>query len=118
MGPELVQLTSNNIRIVKAYLKAAQDRQKSYTNLKWADIELNVGDKVFLKISPWKGVIRFGKYKKLSPRFIEPYEVVKRIRPVAYWLALPPKLEGVYDVFHVSMLRRYRSDPTYVLQEL
>ena len=76
-----------------------------------------MGDKVFLKISPWKGVIRFGKRGKLSPRFIGPYEIVERVGPVAYQLALPPKLVGVHDVFHVSMLRRYRSDPSYILQK-
>ena len=109
LGPELVQITTDNLQVIRANLKAAQDRQKSYANLKRADIEFNVGDKVFLKISPWKGVIRFGKKGKLSPRFIGPYEVIERIGPVAYRLALPPSLEGVHNVFHVSMLRRYRS---------
>ena len=117
LGPELVQITTDNLQVIRANLKAAQDRQKSYANLKRADIEFSVGDKVFLKISPWKGVIRFGKKGKLSPRFIGPYEVIERIGPVAYRLALPPSLEGVHNVFHVSMLRRYRSDPTHVLKE-
>ena len=85
--------------------------------MKRTDIEFVVGDKVFLKISPWKGVIRFGKRGKLSPRFIGLYEVIERIGPVAYRLALPPSLEGVHNVFHVSMLRRYKSDPTHVLKE-
>ena len=92
LGPELVQITTDNLQVIRANLKAAQDRQKSYANLKRADIEYNVGDKVFLKISPWKGVIRFGKKGKLSPRFIGPYEVIERIGPVAYRLALPPSL--------------------------
>ena len=63
-----------------------------------------MGEKVFLKVSPWKGVLRFGKRGKLSPRFIGPYEMIVRIGPVAYRLALPPNLEGIHDVFHVSML--------------
>ena len=62
--------------------------------------------------------MRFGKKGKLSPRFIGPYEITERIGPVAYRLALPTQLSGIHDVFHVSMLRRYRSDPTHVLQEI
>ena len=98
------------------YLKAAQNRQKSYVNLKRTNIEFKVRDKVFLKISPWKGVIKFGKWGKLSPRFIGPYEIIERIGPVAYHLALLPTLEGVHNMFYVSMLRRYRSDSTHILK--
>ena len=75
-----------------------------------------MGDKVFLKISPWKVVLRFGKRGKLSPRYIGPYEVIERVGPVAYRLALPLELSQIHDVFHVSMLRRYRSDPSHILQ--
>ena len=75
-----------------------------------------MGDRVFLKILPWKGVLRFGKRGKLSPRYIGPYEVIERVGPVAYRLALPPELSQIHDVFHVSMLRRYRSDPSHILQ--
>ena len=75
-----------------------------------------MGDKVFLKISPWKGVLRFGKRGKLSPRYIGPYEVIERVGPVAYRLALPLELSQIHDVFHMSMLRRYRSDPSHILQ--
>ena len=92
LGLELVQITTDNIQTVRVNLKAAQDRHKSYANLKRADIEFNVDDKVFLKISPQKGVIRFGKQEKLSLRIIGPYEVIERIGPVAYRLALPPNL--------------------------
>ncbi|XP_021617945.1 uncharacterized protein LOC110618988 [Manihot esculenta] len=101
----------------RSRLKAAQDRHKSYADLKRRDIEYNVGDKVFLRISPWKWVVRFGKCGKLSPRFIGPYEILERIRPVAYHLALLPELSQIHDVFHVSMLRRYRSDPSHILQK-
>ena len=66
---------------------------------------------VFLKVSPWKKILRFGKKGKLSPRFIGPYRILKRVGPVAYQLELPPELDRIHDVFHVSMLRRYRSDP-------
>ena len=64
-----------------------------------------MGDMVFLKVSPWKKILRFGKKGKLSPRFIGPYRVLKRIGPVAYQLELPPELDRIHDVFHVSMLR-------------
>lgn len=74
-----------------------------------------MGDKVFLKVSPWKNVLRFGKKGKLSPRFIGPYEILERVGPVAYKLALPPELDKIHNVFHVSMLRRYRSDPSHIL---
>ena len=74
-----------------------------------------VGDHVFLKISPRRGLMRFGKSGKLSPRFIGPFEILERIGEVAYRLALPPQLSGVHDVFHVSMLRKYEPDPSHVL---
>ena len=75
-----------------------------------------MGEKAFLKVSPWRKVLRFGKKGKLSPRFIGPYEVIERVGLVAYRLALPPSLEKIHNVFHVSMLRKYRSDPSHVLQ--
>ncbi|XP_040948616.1 uncharacterized protein [Gossypium hirsutum] len=83
--------------------------------LKRRDIEFAVGDRVFLKFSPWKKVLRFGGKGKLSPRFIGPYEIVKRIDPIAYRLALPPELEKIHNVFHVSILRRYRSDHSHII---
>ena len=71
--------------------------------------------KVFLKVSPWKKVMKFRKKGKLSPKFIGPYEVIEKVGPMAYHLALPPKLEKIHNVFHVLMLRRYRSDPSHVV---
>ena len=87
-------------------LKVASDRQKSYTDLKRKDIEYKVGDKVFLKVSPRRKILRFGKKGKLSPRFIGPYEILERIGPIAYFLALSLELAKLHNVFHVSMLRR------------
>ena len=104
------------MKVIKSQIKAAQDRQKIYINQHHREMTYEVGDKVFLRVSPWKGVSRFGKKGKLSPRYIGPYEILERIGPVAYRLALPPELLGIHDVFHVSMLRRYRSDPSHVLQ--
>ena len=96
--------------MIRERLKVATDKQKSYVNLKRKDIRYEIGEKVFLKVSPWKKVLRFGKKGKLSPRFIKLYEVIEKVGLVAYRLALPPELEKIHYVFHVSMLRRYRSD--------
>ena len=101
--------------MIRERLKVSNDRQKSYANMKRKDIRYEIGEKVFLKVSPWKKVMRFGKKGKLSPRFIGPYEVIEKVGLVAYRLALPPELEKIHGVFHVSMLRRYRSDPSHVV---
>ena len=74
-----------------------------------------MGDHVFLKVALLKGVLRFGRKGKLSPRFIGPFEILERIGPVAYRLALPPSLDAVHNVFHVSMLRKYVADPSHIV---
>ncbi|XP_073057265.1 uncharacterized protein [Primulina eburnea] len=79
------------------------------------DLELAVGDHVFIKIEPMKGVMRFGKKGKLSPRFIRPFEILERLEALAYRVALPPKLAGVHNVFHISMLRKHMSNPSHFL---
>ncbi|KAH9685255.1 Endonuclease [Citrus sinensis] len=116
-GPELVQDTNEKIQLIRDRLKVAQDRQKSYADKRRRELEFEVGDRVFIRISPWKGVLRFGKRGKLSPRYIGPYEIVERIGPLAYRLALPPELSRIHDVFHVSMLRKYIYDPSHVLSK-
>ena len=78
-------------------------------------LEFEVGDHVFFKVISKRGVVRFGKRGKLSPRFIRPFEILERVGTVAYRLALPPSMSGVHEVFHVSMLRRYTPDPAYVV---
>lgn len=115
LGPELVADTEDKVRIIRDRLKEASDRKKLYADLKRKEIEYSVGDMVFLKVSPWKKILRFGKKGKLSPQFIGPYRVLKRVGPVAYQLELPQELDRIHDVFHVSILRRYRSDPAHVL---
>ncbi|KAL0447301.1 UNVERIFIED_CONTAM: hypothetical protein Slati_1858000 [Sesamum latifolium] len=116
-GPELVQETMDKIQTVKQCLKAAQDRQKSYVDKHRREMEYKVGEKVFLRVSPWRGILRFRKKGKLSPRYIGPYEILERVGPLAYRLALPAELSQIHDVFRVSMLRRYRSDPSHILWE-
>ncbi|KAL4016476.1 hypothetical protein IC575_024128 [Cucumis melo] len=115
LGPELVQTTNAAIQKIRARMLTAQSRQKSYADVRRKDLEFEVGDMVFLKVAPMKGVLRFEKKGKLSPRFVGPFEILERIGPVAYRLALPPSLSAVHDVFHVSMLRRYVADPTHIV---
>ncbi|KAK8614466.1 hypothetical protein V6N13_068266 [Hibiscus sabdariffa] len=107
--------TTEKVKLISERLKAATDRQKSYADLKRREIEYAVGDRVFLKVSPWKKVMRFGRKGKLRPRYIGSYEIIERLGPVAYRLLLPPELARIHDVFHVSMLRKYRSDPSHVM---
>ncbi|KAL5560854.1 hypothetical protein UlMin_037065 [Ulmus minor] len=97
-------------------METAQSKQKSYADKRRRPLEFQVGDSVFLKVAPMKGVMRFGKKGKLSPRFIGPFEILERIGKVAYKLALPPELSSVHNVFHVSMLKKYMSDPSHVLE--
>ncbi|XP_074300980.1 uncharacterized protein LOC141632324 [Silene latifolia] len=97
-------------------MRTAQDRQKSYADLRRSDIEFAVGDKVLLKVSPMRGVMRFGKRGKMSQKFIGPYEILDRVGEVAYRLALSPVLDRVHNVFHVSQLRKNISDPSHVIE--
>ncbi|KAL0549090.1 hypothetical protein IC582_013570 [Cucumis melo] len=115
MGPELVQSTNEAIQKIRSRMHTAQSRQKSYADVRRKDLEFEIGDKVFLKVAPMKGVLRFERRGKLSPRFVGPFEILERIGPVAYRLALPPSLSTVHDVFHVSMLRKYVPDPSHVV---
>ena len=93
----------------------AQSQQKSYADVQRRLLEFEVGDHVFLKVMPKRGVVRFGKRGKLSPRFIGPFEILERVGTIAYRLALPPSMSGVHEVFHVSMLRRYTPDLAHVV---
>ncbi|KAL0536697.1 hypothetical protein IC582_025657 [Cucumis melo] len=115
MGPELVQSTNEAIQKIRSRMHTAQSRQKSYADVRRKDLEFEVGDKVFLKVAPMKGILRFERRGKLSPRFVGPFEILERIGPVAYRLALPPSLSTVHDVFHVSMLRKYAPNPSHVV---
>ena len=116
LGPELVQVTNLAVQKIKQRILTAQSRQKSYVELRRRDLEFEVDDHVFLKVVPMRGVMRFGKKEKLSPRFIGPFEMLERVRVVAYRIALPPNLVAVHNVFHVSMLQKYTLDPTRVIE--
>ena len=115
LGPEMIQDTTEKIKTVHEHLKVAQSRQKSYADNRRRELEFEVGDQVFLKVSPWKGVLRFGRRGKLNPRYIGPYAIVERVGAAAYRLELPPEMSKLHNVFHVSMLRKYIADPSHVL---
>ncbi|XP_070673160.1 uncharacterized protein [Malus domestica] len=113
---EIVDTTNANIQLIKRNRKAAQDRQKSIMDKHSRGSESKVGDFVFLKLSPWKGVVRFGKRGKFSPQYVGSYQINERIGAVAYRLELPLELSLIYNVFHVSMLRKYVPDPSHIIQ--
>ncbi|GJT82972.1 putative reverse transcriptase domain-containing protein [Tanacetum coccineum] len=114
-GPELVQETTERIIQIKQRIQTARDRQKSYADLKRKPMEFQVGDKVMLKVSPWKGVVHFGKRGKLNPRYVRPFKVLKKVGAVAYKLELPQELSRVHNTFHVSNLKKcYSDDPLVV----
>ena len=106
-GPDLIRDTSKKVSLIRQRLLIAQSQQKSYADVRSPPLEFEVGDHVFLKVMPKRGVVRSGKRGKLSPRFIGPFEILERVGIVAYLLALPPSMTGVHEVFHVSMLQRY-----------
>ncbi|GJW16430.1 reverse transcriptase domain-containing protein [Tanacetum coccineum] len=106
IGPELVLQMTDKVVLIKENLKAARDRQKSYADKRHKPLEFEVGDRVLLKVSPWKGVMRFRKKGKLAPRYVGPFEILERIGLVAYRLRLPEELSSVHDTFHVSNLKK------------
>ncbi|KAI3825406.1 hypothetical protein L1987_06889 [Smallanthus sonchifolius] len=114
-GPEIVQETTDKIFKIKDHLKAARDRQKSYADNRRKPLEFQIGDRVMLKVSPWKGVARFGNRGKLNPRYVGPFEILARVGPVAYKLKLPQELNNVHDTFHVSNLKKCLSDETLII---
>nr|GFB58586.1 putative nucleotidyltransferase, ribonuclease H [Tanacetum cinerariifolium] len=113
-GLELIEITNEKVAVAKEKLKEASSRQKSYADKHRRDLEFQVGDRVYLKVSPFREVKRSAIKGKLSPRFIGPFEILERIREVSYRLAFPPQLSHVHDVFHVSLLRGYHYHPLHV----
>nr|GEX98948.1 putative reverse transcriptase domain-containing protein [Tanacetum cinerariifolium] len=115
IGPELVKETTEKISQIKDRLKAARDRQKSYADKRRKPLDFSVGDYVLLKVSPWKGMVCFGKKGKLAPRFVRPFEIIEKVGLVAYMLDLPEELDGVHGMFHVSNLKKCLADPTLTI---
>ncbi|GKA84256.1 putative reverse transcriptase domain-containing protein [Tanacetum coccineum] len=108
--PELVQEATDKVVVIKEKLKVARDRQKSYADNRRNPLEFKVVDRVMLKVSPWKGVVHFGKKGKLALRYVGPFEILERIGPIAYQLRLSEELSGVHDTFHVSNLKKCLAD--------
>ncbi|GJS02745.1 reverse transcriptase domain-containing protein [Tanacetum coccineum] len=114
-GPEIIHETTEKIVQIRQRFQAARDRQRSYANVRRKPLEFQVEDRVMLKVSPRKGVIRFGKRGMLNPRYTRPFKILKRVSPVAYTLELPKELSNVYSTFHVSNLKKYLSDESLVI---
>ncbi|GJT02395.1 putative reverse transcriptase domain-containing protein [Tanacetum coccineum] len=114
-GPAIIHETTEKIVQIKSRIQAARDRQKSYANIRRKPMVFQVGDKVMLKVSPWKGVVRFGKRGKLNPRYVGPFKVIERVGTVAYKLELPQQLSRVHNTFHVSNLKKCLSDESLVI---
>nr|XP_059663665.1 uncharacterized protein LOC132309365 [Cornus florida] len=116
LGPDIVIETTEKIKLIRQWLVRAHSRQKSYADKRRRPLFFEVGDHVFLKIAPCKGLMHFGRSGKLSPWFIGPFEILDCVGEVAYRLALLPHLDRVHNVFHVSMLRKYEPDPSHILR--
>jgi hypothetical protein len=105
-GPDIVEEAEQLVQQVREKLRVAQTRQKSYADVRHQDLTFAVGDHVYLKVSPMRGIHRFNVRGNLAPRYIGPFKVLERKGEVAYHLELPPNLSGVHDVFHVSQLKK------------
>ncbi|GJV04639.1 putative reverse transcriptase domain-containing protein [Tanacetum coccineum] len=120
-SPEIIHETTKKIVQIKSHIQAARDRQNSYADVRRKPLEFQVGDKVMLKVSPWKGVIRFGKWGKLNSRYIGPFKIIAKVGTVSYHLELPENLSRVHSTFHVSKLKKCLADeplaiPLYEIQ--
>ncbi|GKC78607.1 putative reverse transcriptase domain-containing protein [Tanacetum coccineum] len=114
-GPKIVQEITKKIIQIKQRMQVPRDRQKSYADLKRKPMDFQVRDKVMLKVSPWKGVVRFSKWGKLNPRYVGPFKVLENVGSVAYKLELPEELGRVHNTFHVSNLKKcYADEPLAV----
>ena len=116
-GPELVVEAEEKVKLIQENLRAAQSRQKSYFDKRRKPLKFNVGDHVYLWVSPTKGVQRFGIKSKLATRYIGPYEIIEECGPVAYRLRLPSQLAAIHNVFHVSQLKKCVRVPTEIIEQ-
>jgi len=117
LGPKFLQQTTEKVKVIQDCMHATQSQQKSYADKRRRPLEFEAGDHVFLLVTPTVGIGRALKSRKLTPRFIGPYQITRRIGPAAYEIALPPHLANFHNVFHVSQLRKYVADPTHVLEQ-
>jgi hypothetical protein len=115
-GPDLVVEAEDKVRIIQANLKTAQSRQKSYADQRRKPLQFQVGDFVYLRVSPIKGVQRFGIKGKLAPRYIGPFEILQVCGPVAYKLRLPSQMATIHDVFHISQIKKCIKVPTEIIE--
>jgi len=116
LGLDMIQQTTEKIQIIRDKLSATQSRQKIYADKKRRPLEFQEGEHVFLKVTPTTRIGRVMKSKKLTPRFIGPYQILKKIGYVAYQTCLPTFLSNLHNVFHVSHLRKYISDLSHVIR--
>jgi hypothetical protein len=114
-GPDLVTEAEKKVKTIQNNLKAAQSRQKSYADIRRRPLQFQIGDFVYLRVSPTRGIQRFGVKGKLAPRYIGPFEVIEICGPVAYRLQLPPQLTVIHDIFHISQLRKCVKIPTEII---
>ena len=116
-GPDTLEEADKQVKMIQERLKAAQSRQKAYSDKRRHDISFKIGDDVYLKVSPLRGMRRFGIKGKLAPRYIGPFGITARRGEVAYQLALPEKLSNVHNVFHVSQLKKCFKKPEEEVQK-
>jgi hypothetical protein len=114
-GPDLVTEAEEKVKTIQYNLKVAQSRQKSYADKRRKPLQFKVGDFVYLRVSPTRGIQRFGIKGKLAPRYVGPFEILKVCGPVAYRLQLPPQLAAIHNIFHVSQLRKWIKTPTEII---
>nr|GEY34174.1 putative reverse transcriptase domain-containing protein [Tanacetum cinerariifolium] len=114
-SPEMIQETTKKIILIKQRIQVAQDRQKSYVDLKRNPMEFEIGDRVMLKVSQWKEVVRFSKQRKLNPRYVRPFKVLAKVGKVAYRMELPQEFSRVHHTFHVSNLKKCYADEPLVM---
>jgi hypothetical protein len=114
--PDLVTEAEDKIKLIQANLKTAQSRQKSYADQRRKPLQFQVRDFVYLRVSPTRGVQRFGIKGKLAPQYVGPFEILKVCGLVAYRICLPSQLATVHDVFHISQLKKCIKVPTEIVE--
>jgi hypothetical protein len=115
--PDLVIEAEDKVKLIRANLKAAQSRQKSYGDQRRKSLQFQVGDYVYLRVSPTRGNQRFGIKEKLAPRYVGPFEITEACGPVAYRIHLPTQMATIHDVFHISQLKKCIKVPTKIIQQ-